>query len=115
MLKGYDFNPSSSSSYSSSGTSYRVIDKITVGNRQIQITNNKLTLGALNQIFNKDFRNGHLLVYIDGILVFNATTTNNLTQIIIDLLSLLLGKHEIKVVFTDNDGNTKTYIENITI
>lgn len=94
---------------------YRSIDKITVNNHEIPIQNNKLTLDVLNQIFNKDFRNGHLLVYIDGILVFNATTTNDLLQIIFDLLDLLAGNHEIKVVFTDNNGNTNTYIENITI
>ena len=86
-----------------------------MGNRQIQIIDNKLTLDVLNQIFNKDFRNGHLLVYIDGKLVFNATTTDNLLQIIFDLLNLLSGNHEIKVVFTDNGGNTNTYTENITI
>ena len=68
--------------YSGSSTGYGSIDEITVGNRQISISNNMLTLGVLNQIFNKDFRNGHLLVYIDGILVFNATTTDDLTQII---------------------------------
>ena len=106
---------SGDSRYSGSSTGYRSIDKITVGDRQISISNNMLTLGVLNQIFNKDFRNGHLLVYIDGILVFNATTTDDLTQIIIDLLSLLLGKHEIKVVFTDGNGNTNNYTENITI
>ncbi|SDA72210.1 hypothetical protein [Methanobrevibacter millerae] len=113
--EGDDISPSSYSRYSGSGTGYRSIDKITMNNHQISISNNKLTLGVLNQIFNKDFRNGHILVYIDGILVFNATTTDDLTQIIIDLLSLLLGKHEIKVVFTDGNGNTNTYTENITI
>ena len=110
-----DYEPASNPSYQESSTNYRSIDKITVDNRQIQIIDNKLTLDILNQIFNKDFRNGHLLVYIDGILVFNATTTDDLTQIIIDLLSLLFGKHEIKVVFTDGNGNTNNYTENITI
>ena len=108
-------SPSNSGDSGYSGTEYQSIDKITVGNRQISIIDNMITLGVLNQIFNKDFRNGHLLVYIDGILVFNATTTDDLTQIIIDLLSLLSGNHEIKVVFTDNDGNTNTYTENITV
>ena len=110
-----DTNSPSYSEYSSSGTGYMSIDQITVGNRQISIIDNMLTLDVLNQIFNKDFRNGHILVYIDGILVLNATTTDDLTQIIIDLLSLLLGEHEIKVVFTDGNGNTNTYTENITI
>ena len=108
-------SPSDSGDSGYSGTEYQSIDKITVGNRQISIIDNMITLGVLNQIFNKDFRNGHLLVYIDGILVFNATTNDDLTQIIIDLLSLLLGKHEIKVVFTDGNGNKNTYTENITI
>jgi predicted outer membrane repeat protein len=110
-----DSGDSGYSGDSGSNKGYRSIDKITVGNHQISISNNKLTLGVLNQIFNKDFRNGHLLVYIDGKLVFNATTTDNLLQIIFDLLNLLSGNHEIKVVFTDNGGNTNTYTENITI
>jgi hypothetical protein len=38
-----------------------------------------------------------------------------LLLIIFDLLDLLSGNHEIKVVFTDNGGNTNTYTENITI
>ena len=112
---GDDYEPASNPSYQEYSTNYRSIDKITVDNHQIQIIDNKLTLDVLNQIFNKDFRNGHLLVYIDGILVFNATTTDDLTQIIIDFLSLLFGKHEIKVVFTDGNGNTNNYTENITI
>ena len=90
-------------------TTYRVIDKITVHNKQISIKDNKLTLGVLNQIFDKDFRNGHLRVYIDGLLVFNATTTDDLLQIIFDLLNLLPGNHRIKMVFTGNDGKTNTY------
>jgi predicted outer membrane repeat protein len=110
----YD-EPTSNPSYRAYSTNYRSIDKITVNNRQIQIIDNKLTLDVLNQIFNKDFRNGHLIVYIDGILVFNATTTDDLLQVIFDLLNLLSGNHEIKVVFTDSNGNTNTYVENITI
>jgi predicted outer membrane repeat protein len=113
--EGDDINPPSYSRYSSSGTGYRSIEKVTVNNHQIPIKDNKLTLWVLNQIFNKDFRNGYLLVYIDGILVFNATTTNNLTQIIVDLLNFLFGNHEIKVVFTDSNGKTNNYTENITI
>lgn len=112
---GDDYEQESYPSYQKYSSNYRSIDKITVNNRQIQIFDNKLTLDVLNHIFNKDFRNGHLLVYIDGKLVFNATTTDDLLLIIFDLLDLLFGNHEIKVVFTDNDGNTNTYTENITI
>jgi predicted outer membrane repeat protein len=88
---------------------------VTSNNEQIQIKNNQLTLGILNQIFHMDFRNGQLLVYIDGKLVFNATTANDLTQLIYDLLNVLSGNHEIKVEFTDKDGNTNNYTETITV
>ena len=111
----YDDEPEANPNYQEYNSYYRSINQITVHNHHISIANNKLTLDVLNQIFNKDFRNGHLLVYIDGKLVFNATTTDNLLQVIFDLLSLLSGNHEIKVVFTDNAGNTNTYTENITI
>lgn len=77
--------------------------------------NNYLTLKTLNDIFNQNFTNGHLLVYIDGKLVFNATTTDDLTQIIYNLLYLFSGNHNIMVEFTDNEGNTNNYTENITV
>ena len=98
-----------------SSSDYRSVSQITANNNQVSAKDTKFTLSMLNQLFSKDFRNGHLLVYIDGKLVFNATTTDNLLQIIFDLLSLLSGNHEIKVVFTDSDGNTNTYTENMTI
>ena len=88
---------------------------ITSNNKEIPLNNNQLTLGVLNQIFNQNFTNGHLLVYIDGKLVFNATTTDDLSQLIYNLLDLLSGNHEIKVEFTDNEGNTNTFKENINI
>ena len=79
------------------------------------IKSNYLTLERLNQIFNQNFTNGHLLVYIDGKLVYNSTTTDNLDEIIYDLLKLLSGNHELKVVFTDSSGNTNDYTQNITV
>lgn len=97
------------------GNTYEQISKIKVQDREIPIYNNLLLLETLNAIFNIDFTNGHLLVYIDGELVFNATTTDDLTQIIYNLLSLLRGEHEIKVEFTDKEGKTNTYTENITV
>ncbi|RAP49135.1 MAG: hypothetical protein BZ138_08275 [Methanosphaera sp. rholeuAM270] len=78
-------------------------------------TGNALTLEALNKIFDHNFTNGHLLVYIDGVLVFNQTTTDDITTVILELLDKYLGEHEIKVVFTDNQNHTDTYKENITI
>jgi predicted outer membrane repeat protein len=76
---------------------------------------NYLDLKSLNNIFNQNFTNGHLLVYIDGKLVFNGTTTDDLSLIIYNLINLLSGNHEIKVVFTDENGNTNNYTENITV
>lgn len=87
----------------------------TSNNKEIPLNNNQLTLGVLNQIFNQNFTNGHLLVYIDGKLVFNATTTDDLSQLIYNLINLLTGKHEIKVEFKDSEGNTNTYTESITV
>lgn len=109
------YKPTPNQNYQEYSTNYRSVNTITANNHQISIQDNKLTLYVLNQIFNMDFRNGHLLVYIDGKLVFNATTTDDLSQVIFDLLDLLSGNHEIKVEFTDNNGNTNTYTENITI
>ena len=55
------------------------------------------------------------MVYIDGKLVFNGTTTDDLSLIIYNLMNLISGKHQIKVIFTDNNGNIDTYTENITV
>ena len=76
---------------------------------------NVLTLGELNEIYNQTFINGHLLVYIDGELVFNGTTNEDLTTVIMNIIEKFLGKHEIKVEFTDADGKTNTYNKNIII
>ena len=84
-------------------------------NNTIVYTGNALTLETLNRIFDINFTNGHILVYIDGILVFNDTTTDDISQVILEILDKYLGKHEIKVVFTDNQNQTNTYKENIII
>lgn len=76
---------------------------------------NVLTLDALNRIFNQTFINGHLLVYIDGKLVFNDTVTDDLSTVILKIIEEYLGAHELKVVFTDSQNHTSTYTENITI
>ncbi|RAP53731.1 MAG: hypothetical protein BZ138_00050 [Methanosphaera sp. rholeuAM270] len=83
------------------------------GDNTIVYTGNSLTLEALNRIFDINFTNGQLLVYIDGVLVFNGTTTDDITMIIMELLDKYLGEHEIKVVFTDSQNQTDTYKEKI--
>ena len=90
------------------------VQKIITKNKEITVYKYQLLLDTLNQIFNMDFTNGHILVYIDGKLVFNGTTTDDLSLLIYDLLQLISGDHQIKVEFTDNKGNSKTYEENIT-
>lgn len=76
---------------------------------------NAITIETLNIIFNQTFTNGYLLVYLDGQLVYNATTTDDIYTIILEITNKLLGQHELKVEFTDNNNNTQTYIKNVTI
>ena len=112
----YDSDKNYTSHFTVSKKQIKNMDRrITHNNQQMHIKNNQLTLNKLNQIFHMDFRNGQLVVYIDGKIVFNATTTDDLTQVIYDLLKLLSGNHEIKVIFTDNNGNTNSYTEIITL
>lgn len=75
----------------------------------------RLTLDILNKLFDKVFTNGHLIVYIDGKLVFNDTVGDDLSLFICNLSDYVLGGYEIKVVFTDSENNTNTFTEKITI
>jgi len=86
-----------------------------LSNNKVITTANVITLGDINNIFTKDFTNGILLVYIDGKLVFNGTTTDDLSLIIIHIIESLVGEHELKVEFTDSNNQTHTYTQNITI
>lgn len=81
----------------------------------VNISNRSMTLDTLNKIFDKSFINGHLIVYIDGKIVFNDTVSDDLSLFICDLFDLIFGSHEIKVEFTDKDNNTNTYTENVTL
>ena len=88
--------------------------KVVTANNMITITNT-ITLGELNEIFGQTFTNGHLLLYIDGELVFNATVGDDLATVILEIMEKYLGQHELKVEFTDNDNQTQTYTKNISI
>ncbi|RAP49509.1 MAG: hypothetical protein BZ138_07580 [Methanosphaera sp. rholeuAM270] len=90
------------------------LHKILLNNKVI-IESDVLTLDGLNKIFKQNFINGHLLVYVDGKLVFNDTVSDDLSTIILEILEKFLGRHEIKVVFTDAGNESKTYVKNITI
>ena len=72
-------------------------------------------LEYLNKLFNMTFINGHLKVYIDGELVFEGDTTDDLTQVIFEIVDKYLGEHEITVEFTDREGKSNTYKEKIIV
>jgi len=88
--------------------------KIYKNNHFIEQTN-VITVQSLNMIFNKSFTNGHILVLIDGELVFNGTTTDDISTAILQITSKLRELHEIKVIFTDNNNNIDTYTQYILI
>ena len=77
---------------------------------------NVLTLGDLNKLYDSDFRNGHLLVYVDGKLVFNEITAGDLSTPIFWITNDYLGQHQIKIEFTPNgNSNTNNYTEDVLI
>ena len=63
----------------------------------------------------KESINGHIKVYIDGKLVFEGDTTDDLTQVIFEIIDEYLGEHEITVEFTDSEGKSNTYKEKIIV
>ena len=76
---------------------------------------NEITIQTLQLIFNQSFINGHLIVYIDGVLVFNGSVGDNIYTVILNLTSKFLGQHELKVEFTDNNNEKQVYTDNITL
>ena len=88
--------------------------KIITDNKVIP-ADNVLTLGELSEIFNQTFTNGHLLVYIDGKLIYNCTVNDDLTTVILEIIEEYFGKHEMKIEFMDADGKTNTYNQTIII
>ena len=88
--------------------------KVSVGNNVISV-GNTITLGKLNEIFHQTFINGHLILYINGEVVFNGTVGDDLAMVILEIIEKFRGQNELKVEFTDADGKTNTYTENITI
>ena len=72
-------------------------------------------LDHLNKLFNMTFINGHLKVYIDGKLVFEGDTTDDLTMVIFEIIEEYLGEHDIKVEFTDSEGKSNTFEEKVMV
>ena len=75
-----------------------------------------LKLDGVNKLYESDFTNGHLLVYVDGKLVFNEITGDDLDTPIFWITDDYLGQHQISVEFTANgNSNTNTYTEDVLI
>ena len=79
-------------------------------------TGDALRLEGINKLYDSDFTNGHLLVYVDGKLVFNEITTGDLSTPIFWITDEYLGQHQITVEFTANgNSNTNKYTEDVLI
>ena len=76
---------------------------------------NLFILEHLNKLFNMTFINGHLKVYIDGKLVFEGNTTDDLTLVLFEILEEYLGEHEVTVEFTDSEGKSNNYTQKIVV
>lgn len=59
-------------------------------------------LSWLNDIFNDDFKNKTLLIYIDDILVFNGTISDNPSEVLFEIIEKYEGEHLLKVVVDNN-------------
>ncbi|MBQ6511682.1 hypothetical protein [Methanobrevibacter sp.] len=79
-------------------------------------TGDALRLQGINNLFDSDFTNGHLLVYVDGKLVFNEITAGDVSTPIFWISGDYLGQHQISVEFTPNGtSNTNKYTEDVYI
>ena len=83
-------------------------------NDKIVFEGRYFTIQSLNDIFGQNFTNGHLVVYLDGKVIFNGTVGDDLSTVIFEIIDSLLGGHELKVEFTVGN-DTQTYEQNITI
>ncbi len=76
---------------------------------------NFVILKNLIDLFDFNLTNGHLKVWIDGILVFEGDVGDDLFKVIFEIIEKFLGKHEMTVEFTDSNGKTQTLNETIII
>ena len=92
-----------------------ITHKILIKNK-ILFIGNDMTIQTLNNIFDMDFTNGILIIYLDGKLVFNGTIlSDDFTLVILENIENLIGEHELKVEFTKANSKTSIYSDNITI
>lgn len=69
-----------------------------------------ITLSWLNNLFNHRFNKKELLIYIDNILVFNGTVSDNSSEVLFRVLEEYEGEHLLKVV-----ENNDTYQKEVVI
>lgn len=79
-------------------------------NKIILKIDRQVTLSLLNDIFKDDFKNKTLLIYIDDILVFNGTVSDNPSDVLFKVLGKYKGEHLLKVI-----GENDTYQKEVTI
>lgn len=122
--KGQNDNKSETGSYTNNHNNIKTHQKIrtyeiikpakTLGNdKKSEVVlkhDTKVTLSWLNNIFKHDFKNRTLLIYIDDVLVFNGTVSDDPSEVLFEVLEKYQGEHFLKVVEDNN-----TYQEEVTI
>ena len=112
-----NYSPVKSTYYSAPAKAYnaKTYTVTRLSDNQLICKSNLFLLEYLNKLFNMTFINGHIKVFIDGKLVFEGDTTDDLTQVIFEIIDEYLGEHEITVEFTDGEGKSNTYKEKIIV
>ena len=107
------YSPAKSTYYYNSAPKTYTVTRLS--DHQLICKSHLFILEYLNKLFNMTFINGHLKVFIDGKLVFEGDTTDDLTQVIFEIIEAYLGEHEITVEFTDSQGKSNTFKEKIVV
>ena len=107
-----NYSPVRNTYYNAAPKTYTVTR---LSDNQVICKSNLFILEYLNKLFNMTFINGHLKVYIDGRLVFEGDTTDDLTQVLFEIIDEYLGEHEITVEFTDDQGSSNRYSEKVIV
>lgn len=89
---GYDKDVKQNTYKKNTRDEIRLFYKI-IHNDKIIYEGNYMMLATLNNIFNQKFINGHLVVFIDGQVVFNDSVTDNISLVIFEIIEKFLGKH----------------------
>ena len=79
-------------------------------NKAILKQGTEVTLSWINNLFNIEFNNNQILIYIDDILVYNGTVSDNSYEVLFSVLEEYRGEHLLKIVEADN-----TYQKAVTI